>query len=85
MTSNLISFEKIIREIIEKQDHVLEAPSVYGCCDMCIQHKRLLARSAYQSSSLLRGVIAYLEKIKQDRREKRRRHKQNVNMRKEGY
>lgn len=68
------------RELLEKQEEVIRAPSVYGCCDMCVTHQRLLNRSAFQSTSLLRGLIAYLEKMKQDRREKRRRHKQNAKM-----
>ncbi len=85
MTSKIITFEKIAREILEKQEEILRAPSIYGCCDICTTHGRLLNRSAFQSTSLLRGLIAYLEKMKQDRREKRRRHKQNVNMKKAGF
>ncbi len=75
----------MVREILEKQEEVIRAPSVYGCCDFCTTHARLLNRSAYQSTSLLKGLIVYLEKMKQDRREKRRRHKQNVSMKKAGF
>lgn len=82
MTSKIINFEKIAREILEKQDDILGAQA-RGCCDMCASHKTLLYRATYQSTTLLRGLIVYLEQMKQDRREKRRRHKQNVNMRKE--
>jgi len=82
MTSKIILFEKMAREILEKQDELIQAPNAFGCCDLCAQHKILLHRSSYQTTSLLRGLIAYLEDIKQDRREKRRRYNQNKNMKK---
>jgi len=79
MTTKLMQLEKIAREILEKNDLILKS----GCdvCEMCSDHRMLLLRSDLQTRFLLRGLVNYLEKIKEDRREKRRRHKENKNLR----
>jgi hypothetical protein len=74
-------FEKIAREVIEKHD-ILLRPGECLTCDMCSEHQRLLMRANLQVTSLVRGLVTYLEKMKNDRREKRRRHKENVYLRK---
>lgn len=80
MTTNLMRLEKISREIIEKHDEILNPQCLI--CDMCTDHHKLLMRANFQALSLVRGIVAYLEKVKEDRREKRRRHKENVRLRK---
>lgn len=83
MTSKLMTLEKITREIIEKTDGILR--SSCDMCDICSEHQRTLMRANLQATTLVRGIVAYMEKIKQDRREKRRRHKMNVAMEKSNY
>jgi hypothetical protein len=80
MSTSIVRFEKIAREIIEKHENILR-----GDCDVCVhcaEHRKLLLRANFQTITLMRGLVLYLERMKQDRRERRRRYKQNVNMRK---
>ena len=80
MSTRLIQFEKMTREIIEKQEVLLQ-----GICENCLTcgaHRQLLLRANFQTITLMRGLVVYLERLKNDRREKRRRHKENLNMRK---
>ena len=80
MTTKIIKFEAISREIIEKQDILLKQDC--QTCYHCGEHRKLLLRANFQAISLMRGLVLYLERMKQDRRDKRRRHKENINMRK---
>jgi len=76
MTTKLMKMEQISREIIEKTDSILKSPC--DACDICFDHQRTLMRVNFQATTLVRGIVAYLEKIMEDRRQKRRRHKINV-------
>lgn len=77
MTSPIVRFETMAREIMEKQEHILNCVQ----CDHCAVDRGLLMRANFQTLTLVRGLVVYLEKIKQDRRMKRRRYKENVHMR----
>jgi hypothetical protein len=85
MTSSLLRLEKISREIIEKQEELMKSSNLECSCFMCNDHQKTLMRANYQATTLVRGLVAYMEKIRQDRREKRRRHKENVNLRKTDF
>ena len=80
MTSRLLNLEKIAREINEKENEILK--SAGHCCFLCNEHYTLLNRAELQTKGLIRGLVHFLEKLRHERREKRRRHKQNVQIRK---
>lgn len=83
MTTNLIRFEKMTRELIDKQDELIK--SSCPLCDFCRDHTALMRRANLQATQLLRGLVVYIEKIKEDRREKRRRHRENVKLRQNDF
>ena len=82
MTTTLQTLEKIAREILEKEAEILHCKQEIEDCNLCTRHRLLLNRMELQTRSLLRGIVAYVEKMRNDRREKRKRHKWNLALRK---